>query len=289
MSGNYMDAPNDRIAWDRDGSILTMVTAAGEVTNTSGETRRILNSENGSLSFAGSLAIVFSLPMNLTALFVSSGQSDYYYWRVATSKDTTNGLDGVWSMHLGAAKASELVSPFYRVGSSLMTLLANSTSSDVRGLRISPVTSAGIPAGTPVVKAFHVYGTPSSLATKDRLALWHPTLDVKTPPEWFDWGNVPRSSSADKQFRIKNLSTNRSANTIDVYIESLTPGVPSMAGMHTLSNNGGATFLTSLTLTRLAPGETSGLITLRRVVPGSAQVSVWSARIAADVNQWIGV
>jgi hypothetical protein len=136
------------------------------------------------------------------------------------------------------------------------------------------------------MNALHLYGKPSLTATTDRLALWHPTLDLPMPAAWLDWGDTPRSSAADKQFRIKNQSSALTANDVNVYIEALTPGAPSVAGMHTLSDNAGATFSASLSVVALAPGEISVPITLRRVIPANAQLSTWSARVAADVTAW---
>lgn len=285
MAGFYMDAPNDRVAWDRDGSVLTYITDGGSVLAQSASVRRALNSESESgtatISSQRRVAVVFPVPMDCSAVFLATNFTTPLV--IETSKDTTNGLDGTWSSQfLTGLNTQRDVKPNYRLASALYLLQPNSTSSDLRGIRFSGVTNnfAGL------LRAFHIYGTPSSAATTDRLALWHPTNDVKVPPTWFDWGNVPRSSSADRLFRIKNLSADLYAQDIDVYIDALTPGTPSVVSMHTLSEDNGVSFFTGLNLASLAPGEISPVLILRRVVPADALVSVWSARIAADVNLW---
>lgn len=283
MAGNYMDAPNDRIAWDRDGSVLTTITIGGIVNTQSASVRRVINAEGSVGASMGNtlrVAVVFPAPMDCTAVFFSYSTSAL--WTVETSKDTTNGLDGAWdTQYLTDLNAFKDVTPNYRLASQLYTLQDNSSSSDLRGIRLSSTTTQNSN-----IRALHIYGTPSSIATKDRLAFWHPTSDVRLSPAYFDWGNVPRSSSADKSFRIKNLSTNLYAGDIDVYVESLTAVIPGVDNMHTLSADGGVTFLTGQTLVGLNPGASSEVLTVRRTIPADAQVSVWSARIAADVNNW---
>lgn len=286
-----MDAPNDRVAWDRDGSLLTFVSTTGGVTNLSASDRRIVNSESESgivvPTNTNRIALVFSVPMDCTAVFISLALTTPagVIWSVETSKDTTNGLDGVWdTQYLTNLSVKKTVKPNYRISSQLFVLQTNSSSSDLRGIRL--IGAGNVSNNQGPLLAFHVYGTPSSMATKDRLAFWHPTTDVKLAPAALDWGNVPRSSSADKSFRIKNLSETLDATDIDLYVEALTPGTVSVAGMHTISADSGATFLTGQSIPKIAPGEVSGVFIVRRTVPANAQVSVWSARIAADVNLW---
>lgn len=291
MAGNYMDAPNDRIAWDRDGSILTFISMGSVVTAQNATIRRALNDETEDVVVAlnttndvKGVAVVFPLPMDCSAVFIAASDTNPTIGiTVETSKDTTNGLDGTWSSQfLINMNITQAVKPNYRMLNRLFMLQPNSSSSDLRGVRFVSPTSRLMTN----LYAFHIYGQPSPTATKDRLALWHPTLDIKLPPTWLDWGNVPRSSSEDRAFRIKNLSETLTAADIDVYTEALTPGSPSVAGMHVLSENGGATFLNALNLGGLAPGEITDQLIVRRVVPANAQVSTWSARLAADVNVW---
>lgn len=286
-----MDAPNDRLAYDRDGSLVTSITAAGTITTVAAVNRQRLNSEDEAAVALGnpmrSVAIILSVPHDMTAVFVATASTvaSPPTVTIETSKDSTNGLDGTWTSHsLTGLSRHRAVKPNYRIQSMLDFLQPNSSSSDVRAVRFT--WSGDFNSQTTYVRALHLYGRPSPGATTDRLALWHPTSDARLPHTWFDWGNTPRSSSADRQFRIKNLSTHLDATDIDLYCEALTPGSPSVAAMHTFSIDGGSTFESALNLSRLEPGEISDVITLRRVVPANAQVSVFSARVAADVNLW---
>lgn len=284
MAGNYMNSPSDRLAWDRDGSILTFVTAGGAVANQTVTTMRAINGESGiaqSMGMGQRIAVVFPIPMDCAAVFFATEVADS--WTLQTSKDTTNGLDGAWdSQSLINLNAVREVKPSYRTLSMLWALQGGSVSQGLRGIRI---TTSGTQASGGV-RALHLYGVPASTATQDRLEFWEPTNAVRVSSTHFDWGNVPRSSSADKSFRIKNKSAALTANQVAVYAEALTTGAPSVVGMHLISSDGGVNFGPSVTIASLGPGALSPVLILRRVIPANAQVSVWSARVAADVNVW---
>lgn len=284
MAGNYMDAPASRLAYDRDGSIGVGITGAGVPTQLTLAQLQGFNSESETgtapTTSAARVAIVFPIPMDAKAVFLSLASSTPLV-SIETSKDTTTGVDGTWTTQIAAASQLRDVKPNYRTASAVHTLPGGAPNQGIRGVRISAATSV-----LPNIRALHIYADPSPSATPDRIAAWDPSANSPLAPTAFDWGNVPRSSSANRSFRIKNLSDNLTAEDIEVYVEALTPGVPSVAGMHTISDNGGATFLTSITIPSLAPGEISDVLILRRVVPANAQVSVWSARVAADVTTW---
>lgn len=282
MTGSYMNAPALRQAFDRDGSVGAQISNTGLITAMTATQLRELNSEaeSGPTLVANtlSIAVIFPTPLNLSAVFVAmAGTTPASIW---TSKDSTNGVDGTWTLRSPLANRQRDVKPNYRVATELVSLAGGTDSQDVVGVKI---TSSSV---FTTLRALHVYGDPSNAATPDRLQIWHPTLDEPLGAAALDWGDVPRSSSADKSFRIKNLSGTLTANNIEVYVESLNPGTPSVAAMHTLSVNGGATFLISQSIASLAPGAISGVFILRRVVPNNAQVSTWSARVGVDVTNW---
>lgn len=286
MAGNYMDAPATRLAYDRDGSVGVLVTLAGQITQLTGSQLRALNGETEAAITPSNhtiLALVFPIPVDLSAVFFAT-QPSSPLWTLETSLDTTTGLDGTWVAQGAALTAIQDTKPNYRIATALRNAVPGVDSTGIRGVRMRAASSTSIP-----IRSFHVYANPSATATVDRLALWHPTLDEPAPPAYFDWGNVARSSSADRDFRIKNLSPDLTAEDVVIFADAITPGLPSVASMHTFSDNAGATFLTSITVDSIAPGAISDVLTVRRVVPSNAQVSVWSARIAADVTTWTEV
>lgn len=292
MAGNYINAPADRLAWDRDGSGLVRISKANAVTQLNATVRQVLNDEDTSgLSVTSAMdlkkiVVLFPIPVDLVAFFLSVSSS-YSGWSVSLSKDSTTGVDGTWehaAVYAGSTIATG-VRPEYRSPGYVKNLPTTSAARAVRAVAFQ-VESTSSSAWTGTISSLHLYGYPSDTATTNRLALWHPTADIRLPPDWFDWGNAPRSSSADLSFRIKNLSSTLTAENINLYIEALTPGTPSVAGMLSISSDGGASFEGYKDVPELAPGEVSDPMILRRVVPANATLSLWSARLAVDVSTW---
>ncbi len=283
MAGSYMDAPSPRLAYDRDGSIGVTVTAAGALTQlTATEMRQLNNESEDTPAFATKqrLALVFPAPVDITHIFLATSASAVTY-SIETSKDTTTGIDGTWSTQVAAGiMYLRDVRPSYRIFSALTTMQSGAISQGVRGVRVSGTANTSIE-----FRGLHVYANPASGATPDRLAFWQPVTNAEVTGSYFDWGNSPRGSSADKTFRIKNMSPDLNAEGLSLYAEALTPGVPSVAGMMLFSEDG-VSWSPSLILPDLAPGEITDVLYVRRNVPTNAQVSVWSARMIADVTTW---
>lgn len=283
MAGNYMNAPASRLAYDRDGTIGVSVTASGIITQLTQADLQLLNDEaEGALTLTtrARLALVFPAPIDIEAIFWALSSSALT-WTIETSKNTTTGIDGTWTVQVPAGTSFlKDVRPGYRIADFLTPMLDGSPSRGVRGIRFT--TPSNVTIG---FRALHIYGNLSSTATPDRLEFWSPSVDGEVSATQFDWGNVPRGSSADRTFRIKNMSSSLVAEGVEVYVESLTPGSPSVPGM-LLFSIGGGPFAPSVTVGDLDPGEISPVITLRRNIPSNAQVSVWSARLVADVTSW---
>lgn len=277
-----MNAPASRLAYDRDGSIGVGVTAAGAITALTQTHLQALNDESEGtfdLSSQSRLALIFSEPIDIKAVFLALSATTAC--AISTSKDTTTGIDGAWTAQVANASYLRDVRPQYRIASQITPLISGSESLAVRGIRFTFGSNVSIG-----FRAVHVYGDLAASATTDRLSFYQVAAGAEVGPTHFDWGNVPRASSANKTFRIKNLSTTKTAQGVEVFPEGLTPGVPSVPGMLLLSTDG-VTFTPSVSLGNLAPGASSGTITVRRVVPSNAQVSVWSARLVADAVAWV--
>jgi hypothetical protein len=131
----------------------------------------------------------------------------------------------------------------------------------------------------------HLYGEIAPGQNPHRLDLWHPTLDERLTPAYFDWGDVPRSSSADRLFRVKNLSPSQTANDVRVAMETASDTTPSVAAQHTLSYGGGS-FLAQVNIGDVAPGAISGPVTLRRITASDATLGLWTFRVFAESTDW---
>jgi hypothetical protein len=191
------------------------------------------------------------------------------------STNTTNGLDGTWTQ-VGPnvpVPSHPSVAPYYRDG------IISATSLGIKALRIK---LAGALGG---FSTLHLYGNPSAGQNPNRLAIWHPTTDTHVTGPYFDWGDVPRSSSQDRTFRVKNLSPTLNAVGIGLGLEALTDTAPSVPGQHTLSTDG-TTFTATISISDLAPGGISPVLTMRRVTPTNATLGTWAGRLFAQATSW---
>lgn len=284
MAGSYPDVPSWRMAIDRDGTQLILINN-GVLTSLAASVGTTINNE------ADDDIIVATNrnPVYFVAIFPELRDVDGFHlnmnvtntntrgYMIQTSSDTTNGLDGTWTtLATGSmGNSGQPAKPGFRIVSA-------STVLSVRAIRIA--LTDGYNYGT-VLKLFHLFGEIAPAENPNRLALWHPTLDQRITPAYFDWGNVPRSSSADRTFRVKNLSTVQTANSVRVAQEILTDTVPSVVGQHTLSTDG-LTFLAQVNVGTLAPGAISAVTTLRRVTPSDAVLSLWAHRVFAEATTW---
>lgn len=286
MAGSYPDAPSWRMPIDRDGTewyditpdnVVTQITQAN-IDKMHDEDDDLYSPANAFAKRFGKILLLFPELRDLDAVFAaaSNGVSQDLAILMETSVDTTNGVDGTWLSYVASYTPPRLSKPNYRTG--IIVQAANG----VKALRVMHNEPNALSGS---MHCLHVYGEPSAGQNPHRMALWHPTLDQRVGAAHFDWGNVPRSSSADKTFRVKNLSGTQTANTVSVSLHAHTDGSPSVPGQHTLSTDG-TNFTASIAIGSLAPGAISGVLTLRRVTPSTAQLSLWTLRVIAEAASW---
>lgn len=164
------------------------------------------------------------------------------------------------------------------------------TTRNLRGLRLLQ-TDTGAPsyvsdAGVSNL-GVHLYGEGDTGAQIDRLTLWRHDMGVEVPPGWFDWGNVPQGSSAQKVFRVHNESATATAAGVTVdAVPALSNTSPAPDASLLFSQDAGVTWLSTAQITLLSPGATSPPILVRRVTPLDAALSNWAPRITAEVGEW---
>lgn len=273
MAGAFPDAPGLRMAYDRDATVVvTHDGSAAPVELTESQMQK-LNDEaiTGDMELpVGSnyLAFVFPQLRDLVAIGARFGDAGTH--DIQTSIDTSNGLDGAW-VNIAVAVDNLFFNP---VGAASRSTWSSRVAPGVKAVRFLV---SGLVADR-VAYGVHLYGSITSGQTPDRLILTD-SLDNPIGGAFFDWGDVPRGSSADKQFKVKNISTTKTATNTVVSLDALTDTVPSVAAQHYLSLDG-VLFEAEITIPSLAPGE-SVLVTLRRVTPSTATLAVWNARLIA--------
>jgi hypothetical protein len=290
MAGSYPDIPAPRLAYDRDGSVAFYVNASSIVSTLSLAETQALQDEGQATTYTVGynggvtqhVGVMFPQLMDISGVhllaYPTVGSPASPQLRYST--DTTNGFDGTWnnSVTIALGTSGTAVTPAYRNSISALSLTG------VKAVRFAIPTSA---IGNPsiVLRTMHFYGQPS--AASDRLEFWHPTLDqpLSQTPAHFDWGDRPRSTTVNKQVRVKNLSATLTAGSITVGMEALTDSSPTFVGQHTFSYNGGA-YGATCSISSLAPNTISEIVDVEQALTGTASLSLWAQRIYANAGTW---
>jgi len=196
---------------------------------------------------------------------------------VETSVDTTNGKDGTWVQAIADYDDSSGIDTFdsYR---DEITSLAISSQRAIRAR--GGVDNSG--SETLLVQSWHMYGEISAGETPDRL-LW---IDEITGLEFtlpLDYGDVPRGSARDRLTRLKNNSGSLTATTLQITAEDLFRG---SGAWYTFDVGGGGFQSTNSDIASLGAGATSGLITIRQIIPDSEILGVHAGRAYVNVDSW---
>lgn len=276
MAGSYPNVPTNRIAYDIDGTVGLYIDSSGSSSQLSSGTVAALNNEaggagiNSPFNAVRKVCLLFPQAVDLTGLYV---RYTYTWDGQEWSTDTTNGVDGTWS-YFSFSPNGGSISPSYR------TAIQSVNLAGAKGIRFAQHSWSY----DGILYQIHTYGRPSAGQTLDALQTWHPTLDQRVNGSFFDWGDAPRSSTEDRVFRIKNLSDTYTANDVVVSVQSLTDTTPSFAGSFLFSTGG--SFTSTVTIPIIYPNGVSNQITVRRVTPSNAVLSIWAARMKAEATTW---
>lgn len=283
MAGNYPDVPAPRMAYDRDGSTAFRLNTDNTITTLSSAQALTMNDESSSgvstPSMGGTwtvyFGVIFPQARDISGVTISgSNGGDYISDLFQTSVDTTNGLDGTWVTQIASPTIiGSAVTPTYR------TAINSVAVTNIQGVRYRARKVLGAASGTQTCYALHLYGSISNKSGVDALRIWHPTLNEPLDENnsadgaYFDWGNIQRNTTSDKQFRIKNESLTLTANGIIISQQTPTDTTPSVNTMFSFSDGGA--FAASIDIGNLAPGAISPIITKRFTRPSNAVLSLW--------------
>ncbi len=289
MAGSYPDVPSRRMAYDADGTVLLnrrTDTASFPWMEIGTTERTQLNEEDTTQKIVpqtapfqfndndGELCFIFPELREIDGLFVQHdvGTVDRIK-AVDVSADTTNGIGGTFSSLIANYTDVADVIDSYRDN---ITSLASSNN---RAVRIKYDDLGGTDTE---FRMIHLYGEISTGETPDRL-LW---IDEVTGLEFtsdLDFGDVPRGGSEDREVRLRNNSATLTADTIQYTAEDL---YLTAAAWFTATLPSGSTFNATQQIASLAPATTTGIITLRRITPGTEIPLLYAAREYADVGSW---
>jgi hypothetical protein len=278
MAGYYPDAPDLKLYWNDDGTLaFIQAGTGGPVSATTGNA---LNGESSSNQITLSqsnmrFGLLFPNLYDIKGLFVLvDSATNLSNGLVRTSNDTTNGMDGTWT---------ERTTTFPIAGGG-----ANNASTAWR-TAVQSVSYTGVKAltvaGNTTYRQLHVYGKPSAGTNVDRLRFWHSTNDTEIGPAHFDYGDQQRLVSKTVQFRVKNNSATKTANTITVRSDAITNASPTLPSQTTFSTDG-STFSSQVTIASLAPQATSSVLYAKLALTGTAALGPYRERFLAIATTW---
>lgn len=296
MAGSYPDAPGNRLAWHVDGTVA--ITSDGSsISQFDLSACSAMNDESQSAVTPSTAYVGLFFPrlMDISGFWVSvSGYNTGAPHNFVTSVNATNPLDGTWvswpsqpttgngyrsAAGLGLSGQYDyyaVASPNYRNEIKSLSLTG------VKAIRWNM--AFGGYFHHYVISTLHVYGRPSAGTNLDRLELWHPTLDERVSGAFFDWGNVSRSDTVLREFRVKNVSDTLTANSVVVAANPSTDPSPALSGMHMFSTGGSYAATTNVGI--LYPGQISSVVSMRATVPSDASLGVWAMRLSATAGSW---
>ena len=219
------------------------------------------------------VTLVFPQTRNIVSISSRLAQvSSFNNSMVRVSYDTTNGQDGSWTQVVSHAEQTDTINctqTFLRTGIKALPLTA------VKGIEFYAAVTGASTSGISNVNLFGTY-TPLGLQ------FWDPVLDIPMLGNHLNFDIVDKGSFYDKQFRIKNHSS-QTANT--VIITASTPEIGELYEGTSFSDGG--SFGASVSITSIAPGAISPAITVRRTVsPGEADNTFGTARVTATATSW---
>ena len=123
----------------------------------------------------------------------------------------------------------------------------------------------------------HFYGVISPGETPDRILF----LDTENADAEFtkvlDFGDIPRGQTTTRTFKIKNNSSSKTINTIQVTAEDLYLN----AGNWYTFGDDGISYQATFAVGNLGPGSTK-LLYLKQIIPGAETLGLHTGRIKAS-------
>lgn len=298
----YPNPPAERIAYDRDGTVALDINSGAAVlisaahiagTNVEAGTRTFNEDRSGAASTGTPnfwWVMIFPQLMDITHFFHlatwTAGTGTSTARPLESSTNTTNGIDGTWSTIAAGASgaqhaygATSILNRRSVMAGGIHALTANNTG--IKAIRFGAIHGAGEGYRYGSV---HLYGKPSTPA--NTLVLWHPTLDqpITDFPAHLDFEDKPQSTTTDKTFRVKNVSS-LTASSITVSMQALQDSSPTFVSQYTFNYNGGA-YASTASLSSLAPNTISQVFTVRQSLLSNASLNIWAHRIVASATGW---
>lgn len=276
MAGSFPDVPGRRMAYDLDGTVGLFIDdpvitryVLSDMITMNNESTDTVYAFSGNYPSQKMFVLIFPELRDIVGCVLQAvaynGAS-----AIATSPDTTNGLDGAWTSQTGG---------FGNVGRPSFRTINAVNWTNVRGLRFTLASGGG--GNYQYFYGWHLYGNRPQVA---RLAFWDPTVNQELGGAFLDWGNMGNAVSSTRQVRIKNLHAVNTANNIVIATSTMTDTTPGMASNHSFSADN-VTFSSTLNIGSLAPGVISSAFYVKITTP-TGNLGTWSSRLTAIAGSW---
>jgi len=299
MPGTYPNYTEQRMAYDADGTIVVVYDPDTDtVVQLSQSTLQRMNSEVAAwpgyefeggeyTDVRGTIAFVFPQARNVTGYFVcvseEPGSAKFSNSTgIQVSSNTTNGINGTWTTASAGVTTSQSMLPNYRTVTSFSAV-------NIKAVRFTKATASesileNLYATN--IHVLHLYGTQTSAS--DRLEFWKPSTDSILTPSDLDFGDIARETTTTKTFRVKNLSSTLTANSVVISASTISTasGESTVVGEYSFSTDNGVTYGSTRTISSIAPGAISGVVTARRITTETSLLSVHSVRVNAIAGSW---
>ena len=278
----YTALPDRRMPYDIDGTIVyqSINIASGMLDLASSGTKTEWNDYDYSIAGTWTVAAAlqtwwwFPETREVTAFYVfyftgNTGASAQGVASVVASNDSTNGLDGTWETATLSGGSPAYVDNFnWRSGVKPISLTGPK--------RTIKIQSAG--TGNQEVAIAHIYGEKAAGQTpEDLIFIDHdttPGVEYAAPE---DFGDMPLGTTATRQFRVKNTSATKTANTINIQCND----------SDFVISTDNATWVVTINITSLAAGAESSTMYVRCTTPAVGSfLGPRHARIVATVASY---
>lgn len=284
MAGSYPDSPSRRMAWDDDGTImLRHLDNSGTITELNQTIKTEANDEDDNVvaisnGFGDGQRYywihLFPELREVDGIYVSANSPTFGICPLTASTDSTNGFDGTFTSVL-----ADLNIEAAQTLTGWRDNITSTAKSNVRALKLETIENSG--GGGRSWYSTHIYGEITPGQTPDRLLFVEAGsgLEFNLP---IDYGDIPRGSAADLDFKLRNNSAGLTANTVQVTAEDNYKG----SGSWYTFSEGGAFQSTLALASSIGNGADSPTITIRRIVPDTEALLLHTARIQVNAASW---
>jgi len=287
VAGGYPAAPGQRIAYDSDKTVVAHSTGTGGPITVFGTNDvNDLNDESSARTVIESsvgaprqVTWMFPRPMDLFGVWAGGegdGSIEYFFENVSYSLDAIAVDTGSWT---NTGIFFNIVALYWDTWRTDFQLFSATAALAARGVARG---KGGLEFTGKHIKGVFWWGAVNDAATPDRLIL----LDKDTGLEsgLYDWGYLPRGTTKEKVFNVRNNSATFQADAVTVGFTALMSHNP-----HTWFEvkDGGGAYSTQVTLGNIALATTyANDITVKVVSPSTAGLGPFTTRIALGQTGW---